>query len=81
MVPRLAQGAEELPVGVEVLWGGVDGRCRGLRLSQGTEELPGGAEVLWGGVDAAAGHRGALGCDFLARGGIPGCDFLPAEVF
>ena len=38
-------------------------------------------EVFWENVDAVAGHRGALGCDFLARGGIPGCDFLPAEVF
>ena len=26
-------------------------------------------EVFWGNVDAVAGHRGALGCDFLARGG------------
>ncbi len=33
------------------------------------------------GAEAGAGHRGALSCDFLARGGIPGCDFLPAEVF
>ena len=38
-------------------------------------------EMFWGSVDAVAGYRGALGCDFLARGGIPGCDFLPAEVF
>lgn len=38
-------------------------------------------EVFWGNVDAVAGHRGALGRDFLARSGIPGCDFLPAEVF
>lgn len=50
-------------------------------LPVGAEELPVGAEELWGGVDAVAGYRGALGCDFLARGGIPGCDFLPAEVF
>ena len=38
-------------------------------------------EVFWGNADAVAGYRGDLGCDFLARGGIPGCDFLPAEVF
>lgn len=46
-----------------------------LTLSQGTEELPVGAEVLWGGIAKLP------GCGFLARGGIPGSDFLPAEVF
>ena len=38
-------------------------------------------KVFWGNIDAVAGYRGDLSCDFLARGGIPGCDFLPAEVF
>ena len=33
--------------------------------------------MFLGNVDAVAGCRGALGCDFLARGGIPGCVFCP----
>lgn len=49
---------------------------------QGTEELWGGAEVLWGGIAKLPGGTEELpGCGFLARGGIPGSDFLPAEVF
>lgn len=36
-VLMLAHGAEELPVGVEVLWGGI-------------AKLPGGTEEFWGGV-------------------------------
>ena len=68
----LSQGTEELWVGVEEIWGGLLSFCEAQRSF---------GEVFWGSVDAVAGYRGALGCDFLARGGIPGCDFLPAEVF
>ena len=64
---RLAQGTEGLPVGAEVLWGGLLSFCEAPRSFW---------EVLWGSVDAVAGQRGALGCDFLARGGIPGRDFF-----
>lgn len=74
MVPRLSHGTE-VGTGYATLAG-----------------VPGGAEELLGmcfwemltlsqGAEVGAGYRGALGCDFLARGGIPGCDFLPAEVF
>lgn len=45
MVPRLAQGAEELSGGVEELLGAP----RSFR------------EVFWGHVDAVAGYRGAPG--------------------
>lgn len=68
----LSQGTEEIWVGVEEIWGGLLSFCEAQRSF---------GEVFWGSVDAGAGYRGALGRDFLARGGIPGCDFLPAEVF
>lgn len=68
----LAQGAEELPGGVEVLWGGLLSFCEAPRRFR---------EVFWGHVDAVAGYRGALGRDFLPVAAFRAVIFLPAEVF
>lgn len=37
--------------------------------------------MFWGSVDAVAGHRGALGCDFLARRGVLNCTLCNGGTF